>query len=115
MPESLRSAVCKGRCNFGANWRGSSHLQELNFRTWFSNLYASTIQALGLTEEELAACGAEALQAADLHQQFHAAALEAVPERAAKECVAVDEYANNDSLVCQAQDAEGLLSPYAGL
>lgn len=47
------------------------------------------LQALGMTEEELAACEADALQAADLHEQLHAWALQAVPERAAKECVAV--------------------------
>lgn len=44
-----------------------------------------------MTDEELAACEAAALQAADLHDQFLAWALQAVPERACKECVALDD------------------------
>ena len=44
-----------------------------------------------MTEEQLTACKADALQAADLHEQFHAWALQAVPERACKECAAMDD------------------------
>lgn len=62
------------------------------------------MQALGLTEDEQAACEAEPLQAADLHEQVHAWALQAVPERACKECAAVDAMCQGQCLVqCNSQ------------
>lgn len=44
------------------------------------------VQALGLGDEELAACQGPALQAADVHNDLLAWALSAVPKQAAEEC-----------------------------